>query len=151
MGRIYMGGGGGGLMGRIYMGGGLMGRIYSWGCGPCPKCREWMLRNSISRHQKKCLSDNVTRFSKKNLLIQSDVMAGRLQSSTSKLLRDEVFTIMTPDSVSAVAQNDTLISMLGESWLRRNLDNKLKRKYYSSQRMRLNARLLMILRKQEMK
>ena len=58
---------------------------------------------------------------------------------------------MTADEISKVAQNDPLIVMLGESWLRRNLSNKLKRKYYSSQRMRLNARLLIELRKKKEK
>ncbi|ESO94384.1 hypothetical protein LOTGIDRAFT_175460 [Lottia gigantea] len=46
-----------------------------------------------------------------------------------------------------VAQNDVLIVALGECWLRQNIDNPLKRAHYSSQRMRLAARLLVELRK----
>ncbi len=56
--------------------------------------------------------------------------------------------MMTRDDCSKIAQNDGLIVALGESWLRRNIDNKVKRKYYASSRMRLNARLLCALREQ---
>ena len=84
-----------------------------------------------------------------NLLIQSYIIAGRFTSDASKLLRDEVLTIMRSDDITEVVQSDALIFALGESWLRRNIDNKVKRKYYASQRMRLNARFLMELRKLE--
>ena len=119
--------------------------------GPCPKCREWMLKTSLPKHQKKCNSPDKTKRSRKDILPQSEMISGRLSSSASKLLREEVFKIMTADEISKVAQNDPLIVMLGESWLRRNLSNKLKRKYYSSQRMRVNARLLIELRKKKEK
>ncbi len=49
---------------------------------------------------------------------------------------------MTRHHVSKVAQENDLIVALGESWLRRNIDNKFRRKYYASERMRLVARLL---------
>ena len=58
----------------------------------------------------------------------------------------EVFTIMTPDEVTETAQQDPLILALGESWLKRNIGNIEKRKYYASGRMRLCARLLIQLR-----
>ena len=89
---------------------------------------------------------------KSNLLIQSYIIAGRFTSDSSKLLRDEVLTItciMRSDDITEVAQSDALIFALGESWLRRNIDNKVKRKYYASQRMRLNAKFLMEIRKLE--
>ena len=114
--------------------------------GPCPNCREWMLRKSIVRHQKKCIAGDGILQSKKHLLLKSDIMSGRLQTNASPLLKAEVFSIMTPDRVTEIAQGDPLIIALGESWLRCNIDNKLKRKYYSSQRMRLAARFLIALR-----
>ena len=58
----------------------------------------------------------------------------------------EVFSAMRFDETGNVARSDSLIVALGESWLRRFIDNKRKRKYYASQHMRLMARLLMYLR-----
>ena len=115
--------------------------------GPCPKCREWMLKETISRHQPKCKSGDNTKTSKKNLVLQSQIISGRFNSSASSLLQKEVFSIMASDTITRVAQSDPLIVMLGESWLRRNISNKSKRKYYTSGRMRLSARLLEHLRK----
>ena len=115
--------------------------------GPCPKCREWMMKNSIHRHQVKCKSPDQTKVSKKNLLLQSNILSGRFKSTASKLLCDEVFSSMTNDDISEIAKNDLLIVMLGESWLRRNISNKLKRKHYTSGRMRLAAKLLQELRR----
>ncbi|XP_014676676.1 PREDICTED: uncharacterized protein LOC106816566, partial [Priapulus caudatus] len=122
--------------------------------GPCPKCRDWMLLTTIQRHQKKCKKTNKGHkgeetSSKRDLLLQSDIMAGRLKSTPTKQLLEEVFSIMTRDDISRVAQNDMLLVALGESWLRRNQDNKNKRKYYASQRMRLNSRMLIELRNEE--
>ena len=54
---------------------------------------------------------------------------------------------MTKDELTDVAQNDTLIISLGESWLRRSIDNRLKRKYYSSQHMRQAGRFLLEMKK----
>lgn len=110
--------------------------------GPCPNCREWMLMRTITRHQKRCTSKTSTRASKKELLIQADIFAGRIQTKPSKALCKEVFSIMTRDKVSKLAQNDQLIVCLGEEWLRQNFDNKANRKYYTSQRIRANSRLL---------
>lgn len=120
--------------------------------GPCLHCREWMLKSTIKRHQPKCIARRhsaIPNLSKRNLIMQSDIISGRLKTNASDLMKKEVFPIMMRDNVTEVAQNDFLITALGESWLRRNIDNKLKRKYYASQRMRLNARLLIELRKSE--
>ncbi|XP_033729942.1 uncharacterized protein LOC117319213 [Pecten maximus] len=121
--------------------------------GPCPECFEWVLLKSIKYHHKGCLNEKrkktgvkkVTR-SKKDLMIHSQILAGHLKSNASQLMQKEVFPIMTSDKIGMTAQNDPLILTLGESWLRRNLDNTEKRKYYASQRMRLCARLLLQLR-----
>ena len=114
--------------------------------GPCPKCREWMMKSTIPRHQSNCQSPDQTKLTKRNLLMQSNILSGRFQATASKLLRDEVFASMQVDDISEIAQNDPLIVMLGESWLRRNISNKLKRKNYASGRMRLAAKLLKELR-----
>ncbi|ESP01949.1 hypothetical protein LOTGIDRAFT_157079 [Lottia gigantea] len=117
--------------------------------GPCPNCYEWISKNNIKRHQIKCMGiDNALGIqSKRNLLLQSDIACGRFKSNASEFLWKEVFSIMTVDLISEIAQNDVLIVALGECWLRQNIDNALKRAHYSSQRMRLAARLLVELRK----
>lgn len=85
---------------------------------------------------------------KRALLMKSDMIAGRIKTKPSKHLVTEVFSIMTRDDISSVAQNDELIVALGESWLQRSIGNP-KAKYYSSGHMRLMARLLLNLREQD--
>ena len=60
-------------------------------------------------------------------------------------MQKEVLPIMTCDEVSEIAQKD-LVMALGESWLKMNVGNAEKRKYYASARMRLCARFLNHLR-----
>ena len=80
---------------------------------------------------------------KRELLFQNNLLSNKVESTASALLRNEVFSVMTPDKVTEVAQKDRPIVALGESWLRRNIDNELKRKYYASQHMRHCAKLLL--------
>lgn len=114
--------------------------------GPCPHCFLWMkLKVTMSRHQKVCAAfrtnkDTYFQKSKGELRIQSLALSERI--SASKQLR-EVLPIMTNDITSEIAQNDFLILALGSHWLSRNVGNVLKRKYYTSSRMREAARLLM--------
>jgi len=120
--------------------------------GPCVQCREWMLKSTLKRHQSKCIAQRaveVSPLTKRNLVMQSDILSGHLKTTASSFLQKEVFAIMTPDTISDIEQRDLPIVALGISRLRRNVDNKLKRKYYASQRMRLNARLLIALRKED--
>ena len=122
--------------------------------GPCPKCLEWLRLSSLAKHGKTCvgyktqsaLSSEQARPNLRTLCTQSDILKGVVQPNASKLLVEEVFTIMTCDKISSVAKTDSLITSLGESWLRRSIDNKTKRKYYSSQHMRQAARFLMEIR-----
>lgn len=115
--------------------------------GPCPHCFLWMkLKVTMSRHQKVCAAfrtnkDTYFQKSKGELRIQSLALSERI--SASKQLREEVLPIMTNDITSEIAQNDFLIVALGSHWLSRNVGNVLKRKYYTSSRMREAARLLM--------
>lgn len=62
--------------------------------------------------------------------------AGRISEEESHALREEVLVIMKNDEISRTGQNDTLIVSLGNMWLLKNIGNKLKRKYYTSQRIR---------------
>ena len=111
--------------------------------GPCPGCLQWLkLDKTMFNHQKICPSQQSAGASKGELRIKSQVISGRLESKASKLLIEEVFPIMTPDSISSTAQRDQLIVLLGNHWLSRNIGNNLKRKYYTSSRMREAARLL---------
>lgn len=122
--------------------------------GPCPHCFEWMNIETLKRHQSKCKSEvNATAIatingpnktvlsSKKVLQLKSDIISGRISSDPSPKLQNEVFSIMTRDTISTVAKSDRLIVSLGDSWLKRSVGNP-KGKYYASQHMRLMARLL---------
>ena len=121
--------------------------------GPCPKCLLWLRRNSLSKHQKTCPGyktepePRAGKKRKRELQMQSDILLGKITVNGSDLLKKEVFSMMKVDDVAKVAKNDALIVALGETWLRTNYSNLLKRKYYVSQHMRLAARLLMAARK----
>lgn len=111
--------------------------------GPCPGCLQWLkLDITMHKHQKVCpaKTDNERTSSKGELRVQSMYLCGKLQS---KALINEVFPIMTNDIISKTAQQDPLIICLGNTWMCRNIGNKLKRKYYTSSRMREAARLLL--------
>lgn len=122
--------------------------------GPCPKCFEWMLKSSLIKHQKTCSSrkEDTARKSKskkKDILLQTDIITGRLPKEGSSLFKQEVFKIMETDAIGKSAKSDLLIIILGESWFRRNIDNETKRKYYYSSCMRMAAKLLLHLREEE--
>jgi hypothetical protein len=53
---------------------------------------------------------------------------------------------MTRDEITEIAQGDALICSLGDIWLMKNIDNKLRYKNSTSFRMRLVARLLQKMR-----
>ena len=121
--------------------------------GPCPNCGEWLLKSSLVKHQKACTAIKtgkckVSKSSKRNLVLECEIQLGNVKP-TSELLKSEVLSIMTSDLISNTAQGDNLILLLGENWLRRNLGNKLKRKYYSSGHMRHAAKLLIFTRERE--
>ncbi|XP_071121847.1 uncharacterized protein [Mytilus edulis] len=115
--------------------------------GPCPDCFEWMLKNTLGRHQSKCKDKEKKKQSKKSVILESNILSGQLNvAQVSKLMLKEVFPTMTVDVTSKIAQKDPIILGLGESWLRRSYDNILKRKNTASGRMRLCSRYLQILR-----
>ena len=112
--------------------------------GPCEICKLWVMFKYLKPHVKKCLkktNSNETLFSK-SLVLQSQILAGHIKSEPSNLMKAEVFRSMKNDDLGNIAKNDRLIVALGESWLRNNISNVEKRRYYASQRMRLVARLL---------
>ncbi|XP_062566938.1 uncharacterized protein LOC134229248 isoform X2 [Saccostrea cucullata] len=111
--------------------------------GPCPECREWVLLKSIKYHFRECTKKlEMTRRKKKDLVLQSQILAGHIKGRQSPQMMKEVFPIMSSDNITTIAQNDKLILALGESWIKRNIGNVEKRKYYASSRMRLCARFL---------
>jgi hypothetical protein len=120
--------------------------------GPCPGCTVWIkLDKTMYRHQQICPAliigeaDNRL-LTLKELRIKAMQVSGQISSAASLLLQKEVYTIMTNDEITKVAQSDPLIVSLGNLWLLKNSGNRLKRKYYTSSRMRGAARLLMNLR-----
>ena len=114
--------------------------------GPCPSCRQWLTMKGMKKHFKKCQKIKEPVY-KKDLIMRSRVLAGHIRTKPSTLMVKEVFKSMNTDTVGRLARNDDMIVSLGESWLRRNIDNVEKRRYYASQRMRLAARLLQELQK----
>ena len=115
--------------------------------GPCPMCLQWMkLEPSIVKHASNC-DGHEEHFKKGELMIQLAILTEKVNVDASKLLLNEVFPIMTRDNTSETAQSDSLIVALGNSWLRRNFDNRNKRKYYTSSHMRGAARLLLAVKK----
>ncbi|XP_071149520.1 uncharacterized protein [Mytilus edulis] len=116
--------------------------------GPCPDCREWVLLKGLKCHNIECNKylNLKTKKRKKDLIIKSQILAGHIKTKPTIIMQKEVLSIMTRDEVSDIAQKDPLIMALGESWLKMNVGNKEKRKYYASARMRLCARFLNHLR-----
>jgi len=78
--------------------------------------------------------------------MESKNLKGKLVIGGSKKLRGDVFPSMTRDEITEIAQGDALICSLGDIWLMKNIDNKLRYKNSTSFRMRLVARLLQKMR-----
>ncbi|OWF35840.1 hypothetical protein KP79_PYT23042 [Mizuhopecten yessoensis] len=79
---------------------------------------------------------------KSECVTRSDTIAGRVPTLASKKLV-KVFERMNQDEVGIVARNDDLIVHFGNQWLQKNIENEFKRGSYTSQIMRLVARMLM--------
>ena len=112
--------------------------------GPCPNCLEWIqLDRTLDKHKPLCpgVEDTAgmipkTTPTRNESIMQSLVISNRIGTLASAALKNEVFTIMTRDEVSGVAQKDDLIVLFGNTWMKKNCGNKMKRKYYTSSRMR---------------
>ena len=116
--------------------------------GPCPNCSVWILLTTMSNHQNLCPASQKSKLGKRELRVASLHQSGRISQTASKSLTSEVFTIMTNDEIGNIAMNDKFIIALGNMWMTKNMGNELKRKYYTSNRMRDNARLLINLREE---
>jgi len=109
--------------------------------GPCPSCFAWLrLDKTLFKHQKTCpaviIGNETANASYGELRVRSLGVAGKLSRHASRALTVEVFPIMKHDDISCTAQNDPLILALGNLWMSKNIGNRLKRKYYTSSRMR---------------
>ena len=111
--------------------------------GPCPNCYDWIKLSTLKRHQKRCPADRekLIQVSSSALLMQSDMMTGRLSRDATSALVQEVFPIMRNDNLAKIAKNDAVIVSLGNQWMQRNIGNRIMRKYYTSSVMRLAAQL----------
>jgi len=114
--------------------------------GPCPNCFAWVSKKLLWKHQKSCPLQP-TLQSTAAILTQSDTLCGRIKTIATKKLIKEVFSIMHLDDIGNAARQDHLIIMLGNQWMDKNVGNRLKRGRYTSQVMRLAAKLLINLRK----
>ncbi len=114
--------------------------------GPCPRCFEWLRLTTIKRHQHSCPAA-VAKMTKGELLVQSDIISGRLKAKTSKSILKEVFPIMREDKIGTTAKEDSLIVALENNWMILNIGNPIMRKYYTSSVMRLASRLKIELNK----
>ena len=86
------------------------------------------------------------RRNERELIVHSEIVAGRISTEASEELKNEVFTNMKNDEISRVAKSDPLICCLGNASMKRNIGNKFMRRYNVSRDMRLAARCLMELR-----
>ena len=115
--------------------------------GPCPNCLEWVSLDLISKHFKTCPAEVKGLVKSKGAAImESKNLKGKLVIGGSKKPRGDVFPSMTRDEITEIAQGDALICSLGDIWLMKNIDNKLRYKNSTSFRMRLVARLLQKMR-----
>jgi hypothetical protein len=70
----------------------------------------------------------------------------KIEKNVGPKMKSEVFPSMKNDKLTRIARNDTLIIAIREWYLIYNIGNKIKRRNYSSNMMRLSARLLQIVR-----
>ena len=68
-------------------------------------------------------------------------MTGKITLTGLKISRKEVIPSMKRDAIWEIAVNDDLILGIGDLWVMKNIDNKRKRKHYSSFHVCLAARL----------
>ena len=109
--------------------------------GPCPQCFTWTSKKMMHRHQFSCLVCSKKKLSTAEILTRSDIISERIEATASPALINEVLKYMNHDDIGNVAREDPLIISLGNIWLEKNIGNKLKRGKYTSQIMRLVARL----------
>ncbi|XP_069109552.1 uncharacterized protein [Argopecten irradians] len=114
--------------------------------GPCPKCLLWIAKKLMRKHQKSCVVRGTGTAASSMLITQSDIISKRLTAEASENLVTEVFQVMLNDEVGKVAREDPLLIHLGNIWMEKNVDNKLKRGCYTSQILRLVARLFLQLK-----
>ena len=86
--------------------------------GPCPGCMEWLRTTIIPCHNRSCPSKgNKAATTRGGLLLQSNIISGRVSGSASQVLIKEVYPIMQSDKVGRLAQTDPLIKEnLPEGW-----------------------------------
>lgn len=111
--------------------------------GFCLDCREWVFLKSIKYYFRECIKKfEMIRRKKKDFVLQFQILVGYIKGRQLLQMMKEVFLIMLLDNVMIIVQNDRLILVFGESWIKRNIGNVEKRKYYVSFRMRLCVRFL---------
>ena len=79
--------------------------------GPCSSCFEWLRITIIARHQQNCPArdkDSET-LTKGNILVQSNILSGRISGNPSKSLTEEVLPILKRDEIGNLASDDSLI------------------------------------------
>ena len=112
---------------------------------PCPLCHKWLTTNTFYRHRKYCVKNDES-VPHCELIIQSEILAGKISPEASNELRKEVLSNMHSDDIGKIAKQDRLIAMIGNSAYKRCIGNPVMRKYNVSSVMRLVARLLKELR-----
>ena len=103
--------------------------------GPCPGCMEWLKLNLLPQYALKCTglgSDEPYKRTKGVLNSKSNILSSSTTNVASKVLLEEVYPIMKQDKIREIVWNDPLIVALGNEWIKRNVGNKLMRKYYTS-------------------
>jgi hypothetical protein len=111
---------------------------------PCPKCNKWLQTGRLWRHRKVCIVNvrhpDPTPLPLTELILQSEIIAGKISSRATDALKKEVFTTMRNDEIGRVAKKDPMIVMMGNSAMNRGIGNIAMRRYTVSGVIRLLAR-----------
>ena len=114
--------------------------------GPCPHCLAWLSTKGLWKHQTICPGNPSDVLPTSAIRTQSATLCHKINPSASKMLIKEVLDDMPYDRVGTTAKKDKLIVSLGNQWMDKNFGNELNRRKYTSQIMRLCAKLLVNLR-----
>ena len=106
--------------------------------------KEETCRNRIKKIESKI--SQIPKATERELALQSDLVTGRICVQASDDLQKEVFVSMKNDVISKVEKGDPLIVALGNLSMKRNIGNKVMRRYNVSSDMRLVSRALIELR-----
>ena len=93
----------------------------------CPTCNVWLTGHLLWKHFRNCIGRELFPLTPQPpypvLVVQAEIIAGRVSTEASEELRKEVYCNMRNDEISKVARADPLIACLGNLSMKRNIAN----------------------------